>query len=80
MDDYIESSATNVEATKKAQDPVKMLSKGCFTLTKFVSNIPNLPTSLETNVKPATETDEKHSAAGDENSHVLGLKWNHRFD
>ena len=59
---------------------MKILSRGDFTLTKFVSNIPNLPTSLDPKVKPATETDEKQLAVEDENSHVLGLKWNHRFD
>ena len=38
MDDYLESSPT-VEATRKAQDIVKMLAKGGFTLTKYVSNV-----------------------------------------
>ena len=47
MDDYLESSATIDEATKKAQDLVKMLSKGGFTLTKFVSNVPNLSNRLD---------------------------------
>ena len=80
MDDYLESSATIDEATKKAQDLVKMLSKGGFTLTKFVSNVPNLSNHLEQKIELDTKTDEKLLAAEDENSHVLGLKWNHRFD
>ena len=80
MDDYLESSATINEATKKAQDLVKMLSTGGFTLTKFVSNVPNLSSRLDPKIKLGTKTDEKLLAAEDENSHVFGLKWNHRFD
>ena len=80
MDDYLESSATIEEATKKAQDFVKMLSKGGFTLTKFVSNVPNLSSRLNPKTELGTKTDEKLLAAEDEHSHVLGLKWNHRFD
>ena len=80
IDDYFESSAPVDEATKKAQDLVKLFSKGGFTLTMFVSNIPNLLTSLDSKVEPAIETDEKHLAVEDENSQVLDLKWNYRFD
>ena len=80
MDDYLESSATIDEATKKAQDLVKMLSKGGLTLTKFVSNIPNLSNRLDPKLEIGTKTDEKLLAAEDESSHVLGMKWNHRFD
>ena len=67
-----ESSATVDEATKKARDLLKRLSKGGFTLIKFVSHIPNLPNSLDAN--------REHLTVEDENSRVLGLKWNHRID
>ena len=80
MDDYLELSATIDEATRKAQELVKMLSIGGFTLTKFVSNVPNLSNRLDPKIELDTKTDEKFLAAEDENSHVLGLKWNHRFD
>ena len=53
-----------------------MLSKGGFTLTKFVSNVPNLSSGLDPQIKLGTKTDEKLLAAEDENFHVLGLKWN----
>ena len=39
MDDYLESSTTVEETTRKAQDLVKMLAKGGFNLTKFVTNV-----------------------------------------
>ena len=56
MDDYLESSATVDEATKKAHDLVKMLSKGGSTLTKFVSDVPNLPNRLDPKIKLCTES------------------------
>ena len=60
MDYYLESSATIDEATNKAQDLVKILSKGFFTLTKFVSNVPNLPYHLDPKInlvpKPMTNS------------------------
>ena len=56
-----------------------MLLKGGFTLTKFVSNVPNLYHRLNPKIELGTKTDEKLLAAEEENSHVLGLKWNHRF-
>ena len=80
MDDYLESSVTIDEATKKIQDLVKMLSKGGFTSTKFVTNVPNIPNRLDPNNKLGTKTDDQLLAAADENSHFLGLKWNYRFD
>ena len=80
MDDYLESSASVDEATKKAHDLVKMLLKGVFTLTKFVSNVPHLSNRLDPKINFDTKTDEKLLAVEDESSHVLGLKWSHRFD
>ena len=47
MVDYLESSPTINEATKKAQDLVEILSRGGFNLTKFVSNVPSLVNSVD---------------------------------
>ena len=47
MDDYLESSPTEEEASNKAKHLVKLLAKGGFKLTKFVSNVSQLPTKLE---------------------------------
>ena len=49
-------------------------------MTKFVSNVPNLLNRLDPKIKLGTKTDEKRLAVEDENSHVFGLKWNHRYD
>ena len=49
MDDYLESSSTIKEATRKALDLVKLLSLGGFKLTKFVSMVPTIPPQVETN-------------------------------
>ena len=59
MDDILESSAIIDEATKKAQDLVKMLSKGGFMLTKFASNVPNLSNRVDPKIELGTKTDEK---------------------
>ena len=72
MDDYPESCPTVEEATRKAEDMVKLLSLGGFELTKFVSNVPSIPTQMETDTTPATEV--KEIPSGEESSHVLGLK------
>ena len=79
MDDYLESSPTVEEATKKAQDLVEMLAKGGFKLTKFVSNVPRLVNSVDPNSQP-TKSTEKVLATDQETSHVLGWKWNHSRD
>ena len=47
MEDYFESSPTAEEATRKAKDLVKLLSLCDFQLTKFVSNVPTIPSQLE---------------------------------
>ena len=47
MDDYLQSSLTVEEATRKAKDIVTLLSLGGFKLTKFVSNVPSIPAKLE---------------------------------
>ena len=79
MDDYLESSPTVEEASNKAKDLVTLLAKGGFNLTKFVSNITNLPAELQQSSELAP-TDEKVIPKPDESTHVLGLKWNHVCD
>ena len=76
MDDYLESSPTVEEASNKAKEIVKLLAKGGFKLYKFVSNLNQLPTELESNLTP---NQEKAIPSANE-SHVLGLKWNHSSD
>ena len=79
MDDYLESSPPAEEAAQKARDLVKMLSKGGFKLTKFISNDPKTLNQIE----PDSENqinDGKQLLKQDESSHVLGLKWNHKSD
>ena len=77
MDDYLESSPTVEDASNKAKDLVKLLAKGGFKLTKFVSNVSQLPTKLEPDL---TSNQEKEIPIAEECSHVLGLKWNHSTD
>ena len=78
MDDYLESSPTIEEATRKAKDLVKLLSLGGFKLTKFVSNVRTIPPKVETD--PTIPTETKEIPSTEESSHVLGLKWNHSSD
>ena len=78
MDDYLESSPTIEEATRKAKDLVKLLSLGGFKLTKFVSNVCTIPPQVETD--PSIPTETKEIPSTEESSHVLGLKWNHSSD
>ena len=80
MDDYLESSPTVNEATKKAQDLAEMLAKGGFKLTKFVSNVPSLVNRVDSKSQLPTHSTEKVLATDEETSHVLGLKWNHSRD
>ena len=78
MDDYLESSPTVEEATRKAEDLVKLLSFGGFKLTKFVSNENSIPSRLEPQHDAKTEV--KEIPRPEDSSHVLGLKWNHSTD
>ena len=80
MDDYLESSPTINEATKKAQDLVEMLAKGGFNLTKFVSNVPGLVKIVDPKYQLPAESNEKVLVTDEDTSHVLGLKWNHSRD
>ena len=78
MDDYLESCPTVEEATRKAEDLVKLLSLGGFKLTMFVSNVPSTPAEMETD--PTLATEVKEIPSGEESSHVLGWKRNHATD
>ena len=77
MDEYIELSPTANEATEKAQDFVEILAKGCFKLTKIVSNVPSLVNSVHPKSQLPTDPTEKVLETDGETSHVLDLKWNH---
>ena len=68
-DDYLESSPTIEEATRKAKDLVKLLSLGGFKLTKFVSNVRTIPPQVETD--PTIPTETKEIPSTEESSHVL---------
>ena len=80
MDDYLESSPTTNEATKKAQDLVEMLAKGGFNLPKFVSNVPGLVKIVDPKYQLPAESNEKVLVTDEDTSHVLGFKWNHSRD
>ena len=79
MDDYMDSMESPDEALKRSRDLVKLLSKGGFKLTKFISNVPGLLEDLE---DQSVEVVPKVLGASMEesSSHVLGLKWDHAKD
>ena len=74
MDEYQDSMESPDEALKRSRDLVKLLSKGGFKLTKFISNVPGLLEELE---DQSVEAVPKVIGASMEesSSHVLGLKW-----
>ena len=77
VDDYLESSPTAEEATRKAKNLVKMISLGGFQLTNFVSNVPTIPPQLEADPTP---TEGREIPSNENSSHALGLKWKHSTD
>ena len=77
MDDYLESSPTAEEVAQKAKDLVKMLSKGGFKLTEFISNDPKILNQIEPDSEYQSN-DGKQLLKQDESAHVLGLKWYHK--
>ena len=79
MDDYLESSQTVEQATRKTQDLVKLLNLSIFTLTKFKTNVPSHSSQFQQDRKPP-ENDMKVLPTIADSSHVLGLGWNHRVD
>ena len=77
-EDYLESSLTVEEGTRKVKNLVTSLSLGGFKLTKFVSNVPSIPAKLAPRSNAPTEVKEIPNT--ERSSHVLGLKWNHSTD
>ena len=77
--DYLELSPTVEEAIRKAQDLVKVITKGGFTLTKFASNVVAVLSALSRMEYPINGN-VKVLAAGGKSCHVLRLEWNYRFD
>ena len=79
MDDDLESSPTVKEATRKAQHLVKMLARGRFTLTRCLSNVSGVLSTLH-RMENILDGNVKALVAKDESSHVLGLIWKYQFD
>ena len=79
MDDYIESSQIGAQSTRKAQDLVKLLILGGFTLAKFVTNVQSILSQFQHGCK-SPENDNKLLPTVADSSHVLGLRWNHWAD
>ena len=79
MDDYLESSQTVEQATRKAQDLLKLLTLGGLTLRKFVTNEPSVSSQFQYGRK-SPENYIKLLVTVADSSHVLGLRWNHRPD
>ena len=78
-DRNLESSPTVEEATRKAQDLVKMSAKGGFTLTKLVSN-KHGKISTRNWKKHPIDGNEKALAAENKFCHVLELICIYQFD
>ena len=79
MDDYLESSQTVEQTTRKAQDLLKLLTLGGFTLTKFVTNVPSNSSQFQYGRKSTENYIEVLPTVAD-SSHVLSLRWNHQMD
>ena len=58
---------------------MKLLAKGGFSLTNFVSNVRSVLSILNRTLNPI-DGNVKALAVEDESSIVLGLKWNYQFD
>ena len=78
MDNYLESSLTVAETTRKAKDLVALLSLGGFKLTEHVSNVPCIPALVQPDSNAPNKVKEIPNT--EDSSHVLGLKWNHPTD
>ena len=79
MDDYLESIQTVEQATRNAQDLVKLLTFGGFTLTKFVTNVQSIASQIPIGRK-LPKNDNKVLPTVENLPHVLGLRWNYRAD
>ena len=76
MDDYLDSVDSEESAIQQAKELIALLKNGGFTLTKFVSNIPNLAAQLN-NASEGIQKSITTTSEQSESSHVLGLRWNH---
>ena len=74
MDDYLKSSQSVDEATRRAQDLVRVLILDEFTLTKIMTKVA-ISIQLEHNCK-LPENDTKVLSIVGDSSHVLSLQWN----
>ena len=79
MDDYVDSFPEPEKALKLSKDLVELLKLGGFKLTKFVSNVKEIQKELCTSSDNLSQVKEILSSEGQE-SHVLGLKWDHVLD
>ena len=79
VDDYLESSQVVGEAITEAQDLVKLLTLGEFTLTVFMKNVPSISFQIELDCKSPGIDIEMLPTITD-SSHVLDLLRNHRVD
>ena len=79
MDDYLDLFPEPEQALKLCNDLVELLKLGGFKLTKFVSNVKEIQKKLCTSSDNLSQVKEILSSEGQE-SHVLGLKWDHVLD
>ena len=78
MNDYLDSLESPERALIRSKEFVHLLHLGCFKLTKFVSNVPDLTDRTDAS---AQSTEPKVIVSSQEESiHVLGLKWDHDND
>ena len=78
MDDYLDSVESPERALKRSKELVPLLHLGGFTLTKFVSNAPNL--ADRNDGSPQSTEPRVNASSKEDSSHVLGLKWDHNND
>ena len=79
MDDYLASVKIPETTLTLSLRLVELPKLGGFSLTKFLSNVPNLSLKLNPPKTSANNSEEIITAAinPETASHVLGLKWNH---
>ena len=79
MNDYLDSFQNRDDALKLGRDLISLLKLGGFRLTKFVSNVPDVTTALDPENRESNSS-VKNICASPDQSHVLGLKWDHVKD
>ena len=79
MDEFLESSQTVEQVTRKTQDLVMLQTLGELSLTKFVANVPSSSSQYQHDCEsPKNDIEILPTVTGC--SHVLCLRWNHRVD